>query len=72
MNDETTVRICRPAGVVWSEAMRYPAETDPPGSVSTVFEEGPFSVGFSRRDIQQRQFKRPYHEIAHLHHRGCC
>lgn len=66
MIDEKAIRVISQADVEWSEAGRNPEETDPPGSTYTAFEDGPFSVGLWQRDVQQRHFVRPYHEIAYI------
>ena len=65
---ERKIHVIKPGDVVWEESMRYAEETDPPGEEFTAAYslDDKFSFGLWQRQIQQRQFERPYHEIAFI------
>lgn len=65
---DTRVRVIHPEDVVWEEASRNPGESDPPGDVFTAFTspDEKFTAGHWQRDVQSRDFVRPYHEIAFI------
>jgi uncharacterized cupin superfamily protein len=70
MADERSskIRVITPKDVVWEESMTYPEEKDPPGRECVAAQSGDerFSCGVWERDVQNRYFERPYHEIAYI------
>jgi len=62
------IRVVKPQDVTWDEAMVYPEETAPPGDECVVAQSSDerFSCGLWQRDVQDRDFERPYHEIAYI------
>ena len=62
------IRVIRPEDVRWEEAMIGPEEKDPPGHECVAATSGDerFSCGLWQRDVQNRYFERPYHEIAYI------
>lgn len=65
---DTRIRVIHPEEVVWEESPRGPEETDLPGEVFTGFTspDEKFTAGYWQRDVQRRDFVRPYHEIAYI------
>lgn len=65
---DTRIRVIRADEMSWEEAMTGPEETDPPGEEcsAAVSMDDKFSFGLWRRDVQQRHFERPYHEVAYI------
>jgi len=62
----TAVSVVKAGQAVWTPAWSGPEEAEPPGSESTSFETGPFSTGLWQRYEQDRDFERPYHEVAFI------
>ena len=60
------IRVIKPQDVTWDEAMVYAEETAPPGQECVVAQSADerFSCGLWQRTVQDRDFERPYHEIA--------
>jgi uncharacterized cupin superfamily protein len=58
--------VVRPSEAQWQEAARSPEEVAPPGVELTGFEsaDGRFTFGVWERDLQEREFERPYDEVA--------
>jgi uncharacterized cupin superfamily protein len=65
---DTKIRVIRPSDVVWEEAAKGPEETEAPGDVFTAFTspDAKFTTGYWQREVQRRDFVRPYHEIAYI------
>jgi uncharacterized cupin superfamily protein len=62
------IRVVKPEGVIWEEAMRGPGEHAAPGqeyTIATSIDEK-FSTGLWKRDEQDRYFEREYHEVAYI------
>ena len=64
----TRIRVIKADEVIWEEAMTDPEETDPPGQECTaaMSADDKFSFGLWKRDVQQRHFERPYHEVSYI------
>ena len=65
---DTRIRVIKADEVIWEEALASSEETDPPGEEFTaaMSADDKFSFGLWRRDVQQRHFERPYHEVAYI------
>jgi uncharacterized cupin superfamily protein len=65
---DTRIRVIKADEVIWEEAMAGSGETDPPGKEFTaaMSADDKFSFGLWKRDVQQRHFERPYHEVAYI------
>ena len=65
---DTRIRVIKADEVIWEEAMTDPEETDPPGKEcrAAMSADDKFSFGLWKRDVQQRHFERPYHEVAYI------
>jgi uncharacterized cupin superfamily protein len=65
---DTRIRVIKADEVVWEEAMSNAEETDLPGQECTAAAsmDDKFSFGLWKRDVQQRYFERPYHEVAYI------
>ena len=65
---DTRIRVIKGDDVIWEEALTNPEEKDPPGEEFTaaMSADDRFSFGLWRRDVQQRHFERPYHEVAYI------
>jgi len=62
------IRVVTPTDLVWDEAMTYPEEKEPPGRecITAQSSDERFCCGVWQRDVQNRYFERPYHEIAYI------
>jgi uncharacterized cupin superfamily protein len=65
---DTRIRVIKADQVIWEEALAGAEETDPPGKEYTaaMSTDDKFSFGLWKRDVQQRHFERPYHEVAYI------
>jgi len=65
---DTRIRVIKADEVEWEEAARNPGEVDPAGRECTAATsiDDRFSFGLWQRDVQQRHFERPYHEVAYI------
>jgi uncharacterized cupin superfamily protein len=65
---DTRIRVIKADDVIWEEAMAGSDEADPPGREFTaaMSADDRFSFGLWKRDVQQRHFERPYHEVAYI------
>jgi len=65
---DSKIRVIRAEDVDWEEAATNPGELPPPGREYTaaVSSDERFSFGLWQRDVQQRHFERPYHEVAYI------
>jgi uncharacterized cupin superfamily protein len=65
---DTRIRVIKADEVIWEEALTGSGEADPPGKEFTaaMSADDKFSFGLWKRDVQQRHFERPYHEVAYI------
>jgi uncharacterized cupin superfamily protein len=65
---DTRIRVIKADEVIWEEAMAGSDEAEPPGQEFTaaLSADDKFSFGLWKRDVQQRHFERPYHEVAYI------
>lgn len=66
---DTRIRVIKADEVIWEEMMTNdPDDANPPGQECTVATsvDDRFSFGLWKRDVQQRRFERPYHEVAYI------
>ena len=65
---DTKIVVVKPGDITWETAARNPGETKPPGREFTAArsEDDLFSFGLWQRDEQDREFERPYHEVAYI------
>ena len=65
---DTRIRVIKADEVIWEEAMAGSDEAEPPGQEFTaaMSADDKFSFGLWKRDVQQRHFERPYHEVAYI------
>ena len=62
---DTAISAVRPAeGLAWQPASIPPDDGYEPGREVVAFERGPFSCGLWERDQQDRDFERPFDEVA--------
>ena len=65
---DTRIRVIKADEVIWEEVLTDSEEADPPAEECTaaMSADDRFSFGLWKRDVQQRHFERPYHEVAYI------